>query len=208
MFFLQTHYRSKIDFTWKGLEEATKLVGRFGFLRLKLNDAVERERIGCADRDVPLAEAAKKLRLDFAVAMDDDFHTPSALAALFEFQRRINPILEEETETSPVGAGAANDALEALQGCGEVLTLFEAAIKRPATSAGSAPESLLEAARGCGIALDDSASEASLMAKLLDARSAARARKDWKGSDAIRAAAKEAGYLIEDTPGGQRWRRA
>jgi cysteinyl-tRNA synthetase len=43
---------------------------------------------------------------------------------------------------------------------------------------------------------------------LLDGRAAARAARDWAGSDRLRAELAERGVLVEDTRDGQRWRRA
>jgi cysteinyl-tRNA synthetase len=43
---------------------------------------------------------------------------------------------------------------------------------------------------------------------LLDERVAARAGKDWAGSDRLRTVLAEKGILVEDTRDGQRWRRA
>jgi cysteinyl-tRNA synthetase len=43
---------------------------------------------------------------------------------------------------------------------------------------------------------------------LLQARAAARASRDWGRSDALRAELAAAGIHVEDTPDGQRWRRA
>jgi cysteinyl-tRNA synthetase len=44
-------------------------------------------------------------------------------------------------------------------------------------------------------------------AALLDARAAARAARDWAGSDRLRDALAERGIAVEDTRDGQRWRR-
>ena len=43
---------------------------------------------------------------------------------------------------------------------------------------------------------------------LLDQRAAARAARDWAGSDRLRMELAERGVLVEDTRDGQRWRRA
>jgi cysteinyl-tRNA synthetase len=44
--------------------------------------------------------------------------------------------------------------------------------------------------------------------RLLEARAAARSARDWGRSDALRAELAAAGVIVEDTPDGQRWRRA
>lgn len=46
------------------------------------------------------------------------------------------------------------------------------------------------------------------LAALLDARAAARARRDWTASDRLRDELAEAGIIVEDARDGQRWRRA
>jgi cysteinyl-tRNA synthetase len=58
--------------------------------------------------------------------------------------------------------------------------------------------------------IDDTAGvelEAELSA-LLEARAEARAARDWARSDELRDALAAAGVVVEDTPDGQRWRRA
>jgi cysteinyl-tRNA synthetase len=44
--------------------------------------------------------------------------------------------------------------------------------------------------------------------QMLDERAAARAGKDWAGSDRLRTALADRGIQVEDTRDGQRWRRA
>jgi cysteinyl-tRNA synthetase len=44
--------------------------------------------------------------------------------------------------------------------------------------------------------------------RLIDERAAARAARDWGRSDALRSKLAAAGIVVEDTPDGQRWRRA
>ena len=62
--------------------------------------------------------------------------------------------------------------------------------------------------RVLGIApVADTALEPELQ-ELLDERAAARAARDWAGSDRLRVALAGRGVLVEDTRDGQRWRRA
>ena len=46
------------------------------------------------------------------------------------------------------------------------------------------------------------------LAAMLEARVQARADRDWGRSDALRGALADAGIVVEDTPDGQRWRKA
>ncbi len=119
-YFVQTHYRSKIDFSRKGLEEAAKAVERLNRTRRLLHETVATGRIGCADVDPDLQAAVETLHHDFEEAMDDDFHTPGAVAALFELQRAANKALD----TGLLGAEAARNALAAFEEHARVLCLF------------------------------------------------------------------------------------
>jgi cysteinyl-tRNA synthetase len=58
--------------------------------------------------------------------------------------------------------------------------------------------------------LDDEAGEdlAPELVTMLEERVAARAARDWARSDALRDELAAAGIVVEDTPDGQRWRRA
>ena len=46
------------------------------------------------------------------------------------------------------------------------------------------------------------------LAAMLEARAAARTARDWQRSDELRDALAAAGIVVEDTPDGQRWRKA
>ncbi|MFA5943671.1 MAG: cysteine--tRNA ligase [Candidatus Thermoplasmatota archaeon] len=203
-YYVQTHYRSKIDFSRAGLMDAAKSVEKLGRLRATLHGRAAASGLGCADLDVPLQAAADRLRTNVAASMDDDLHSPGALAALFDFQREANRLLDSQTPAMMVGPGVARQALAALEEAGQALTLFDQPV---AGASAGVPEAVRKAASALSIPLDGADTDADALAKFVEARAAARAAKDWKRSDAIRDAAKAAGYLIEDTPAGQRWRR-
>jgi cysteinyl-tRNA synthetase len=204
LYYVQTHYRSKIDFSRKGLAEAATALRRLEQTRSLLAMVAATGGMGCADLDLPLQSACDRLGTALETAMDDDLHTPSALAGLFEFQREANRLLDAQTTQAKVGKEAARLALAAYEAAGQALTLFDG----PATRASAGvPDGLRDAAATVGVDLREAHSDAHALVRLIDAREQARAAKDWKRSDAIRDAAKAAGYLIEDTPAGARWRR-
>src|ERR1044072_1952700 len=78
LYYVQTHYRSKIDYSRRGLQEAAASLRPLEQTRSLLAMASHTGGIGCADLDVPLAEAASRLSAAVEGAMDDDPHTPSA----------------------------------------------------------------------------------------------------------------------------------
>ena len=80
-YFLASHYRSPMDFSKEGLEEASKAVDRI---------------FETAERAAQLLKAAAQVAADddlmnsFRREMDDDFNTPRALALIFDEARALN----------------------------------------------------------------------------------------------------------------------
>ncbi|MGB0652504.1 MAG: cysteine--tRNA ligase [Thermoplasmatota archaeon] len=201
-YFVQTHYRSKIDFSRKGLDEAAKAVGRLNRTRRRLAEAAASGRMGCADVDPALQTAASDLRASFEAAMDDDIATPTAIAALFTFQKAANQALE----TDLLGASAAAEALATFEDVGEVLTLFKGpAIAEAEHTEAGAPEALVSLAGDLGVAGE---AEGELVEAILGLRQEARAAKDWGRADELRDALTGAGYVLEDKGGATSWMRA
>ena len=107
------------------LKEAAIALKRLESTRTELARQAAGTHMGCADQDVLLRVASERLTSSAHAAFDDDVHTPSALAALFEFQRTANTILDRITPSTPVGSHAARDALAAMEGIARILTLFD-----------------------------------------------------------------------------------
>ena len=75
--------------------------------------------------------------------------------------------------------------------------------------AGRGLEALHDLDRVLGLLEDETEDELEAgLAEMLEARAEARAARDWARSDELRDALAAAGVAIEDTPDGQRWRRA
>jgi cysteinyl-tRNA synthetase len=86
-YFLSSHYRSPMDFSMEGLEEASKAVDR-------IYDTIDR-----LTRVLPgLAQVTADAALveSFQHEMDDDFNTPRALALIFDEVRSLNRLLDEK----------------------------------------------------------------------------------------------------------------
>ena len=130
----------------------------------------------------------------FRAAMDDDFTTPKAVAAVFEAVRRGNTALNEGD--MPTTAAALKAVREL---CG-ALGLFGG---RTGTQDSSA--SKLAGEKLAGTAED---SEAEEIQKLVDLRQAAREAKDFAAADELRdRLSREFQVDVEDTPHGPVWRR-
>jgi len=106
-YFLSSHYRSPLDFSYEGLEEAGKALER-------IYETLERlEPFSAAQQ--PDAAALESFREE----MNDDFNTPRAMALMFEEVRALNRMADEgKTE-------ALGPRLAALKTMGEVLGLLQ-----------------------------------------------------------------------------------
>jgi cysteinyl-tRNA synthetase len=133
---------------------------------------------GSTGGDAALAEATAALSTRFTEGMDDDFNTRAAVAALFDFVTAANKAL-----TDGVGAASARSALETFASLARVLTIFP-------------EERTLEP------------EFVERVQALVRERDAARARKDYAASDALRAQLVEMGVEISDSKDGTKWRLA
>ena len=125
-------------------------------------------------------DAAEIICADFAAAMDDDLGVPQALAA-------VHSVVRDGNSALALGrVDAVRGALSSVLAMTEVL--------------GINPLSW-----GVGSASDLGKTVGALVQVALEQRAAARSRKDYPASDAIRDQLAEAGVLVEDTPDGTRW---
>ena len=121
------------------------------------------------------------LHPDFVNAMNDDLAVPAALAVVAELVRSGNTALtEKNVKAVKETASHVRGALEVL-GCDPFDPAFAAG--------GSADEKALDG----------------VIKLALEQRDAARARKDFATSDAIRDGLIALGIVLEDTPDGTRW---
>ncbi len=182
LFVLSSHYRSPLTYTEEGLEAAER-----GVERLRL--AAHRQG---GNRPPALETAIYRQR--FTEAMDDDFNSAQALAALFDLAREINRAGEEGS-----AIGEAQGILFELAGV-LGLTLEEAEVHLDA-----AP--FIELAGVYGISLVGEAQQAPhYIGLLIEKRAELRRAKKWALADKVRASLAELGIVLEDTPQGTVWR--
>jgi len=108
-YFLSSHYRSPMDFSLEGLEEAGKATDR---IYETLERVTSRQRQEIVAPEPGLMNA-------FRQEMDDDFNTPRALALIFEEVRGLNRLLDQKKAQDLEGRATALrsmcDALGLLQ---------------------------------------------------------------------------------------------
>lgn len=177
-FLVYTHYRSPIDFSDTALLEASKSFGRLRNLNKTLSGLVGPVEEGVIpDFGSPredILNLAFSVKKEFMDAMDDDFNTRIAVATLFRLDTDVKA-LQKAGEIEKADAYVLLSMMEELS---SILGLDYS-------------EPQIEEIAG-GEVIGD------LMKLLIDIRSEARARKDWKTADSIRNRLKELGIVLED----------
>ena len=179
-YLLSVQYRSPLDFD----DEKIEVAGR-GLERLKnASEAVAKAmKLAGAHEDDDAAELrakAEKVEADFRAAMNDDFNTALAIAALFELAKDINIYLKKDQ----FDAKTLEMAQKVLTDLANVLGIE------------------LEASTGAD---DDLADK--LMDLIIAIRKDARANKDFQTADRIRDGLAEIGVILEDSKAGTTWKR-
>ena len=111
---LSTHYRQQLNFTFEGLTAAKNSVERLQELIRKLKNSKE------AETDEAITDLALKTREKFNQAMDDDLNVSEALAAIFDFVRDANKLIE-----NGVSESNSEEILEMLRDVDEVLGIMD-----------------------------------------------------------------------------------
>jgi cysteinyl-tRNA synthetase len=177
-YFLASHYRSPMDFSFQGLEEAARATDR-------IYETLERvERVGRAPQNV---EPDRRSLDAFRQEMDDDFNTPKALALIFDEVRTINRLLDDK-RTDEIHARSS-----ALRVMGEVLGLLQ-----------DTPEFFFKRKKDRWLQQQKLTREQ--VEAWIAQRNQARKEKRWQEADRIRQDLQDRGIMIEDTPGGTLWK--
>jgi cysteinyl-tRNA synthetase len=174
-FILVSHYRSPLNYSQENLDNARAGLTRLYMALRGLSSGGETApRQACSD--------------DFYRAMDDDFNTPEAIAALFEIAKEINRNRENDPRRAAALAGCLRDL-------GGILGLLQ-----------HEPETFLRAATGAGPDDSTALSEDEIEA-LISARIHAREDRNWAEADRIRKDLDAHDIVLEDGASGTRWRR-
>ena len=195
LWMLGTHYRSPVEYAEDRVREAARGLARFRALideaeRLAPRSAGSRYgvSIGPGDVEAIVAEitdpelsrtVATRARA-FSAAMDDDCNTPAALAALFDLSRDLHRYRDAMSRGAQ-SADAFVLGVDVLLRLGQRgLGLFEraATVKGPSEEARSAAE------------------------RLVAEREDARARREYRRADELRARVQALGATIIDTASG------
>ncbi|WP_048307033.1 cysteine--tRNA ligase [Halomonas sp. PR-M31] len=164
---LASHYRSPINYAPDALVEARKSLERFYNALEGINPA--------------RGEVVPRFAERFTAAMDDDFNTPEALAALFDLARELNRAKKEVPDQAPALAFE-------LKRLGEILGLFA---HDPATFLKTGAQAL-------------SISNEEIEARI-QARADAKKARDFGEADRIRDELAALGVVLKDSREGTTW---
>ena len=194
-------YRNQLNFTFDGLRQAEVSVERLRNFRLRLAGGNFPE--GSNPEIQKLAnETVDRLR----TALEDDLNTAQAQGAIFEMVRQANAAFDNGAITK----GDVAPLLMALTKFDEIFAVLDdddaPKMKRVLEWAQAIgrekdiSQELRESVRSGQVSDED-------IEKKIEQMKAARASRDFKTSDRLRAELTEAGVVVEITKDGIRWRR-
>lgn len=181
--FLTTHYRQPLEYSEDKLKESGAALNRI----YTFYDELDRTPGSKSGKDIRSAvkELLENFVREFDSAMNDDFNTPKAVAALFEAVRLANTVIASKpsVETVTELKEAAGSIKTAVNGVLGILNYTPSEWFRMHLSIPE--EKVIE---------------------LIQKRSKARAAKDFAAADAVRNELADHGVELLDTPAGTRYR--
>lgn len=206
LFFLQTHYRSPVDYNEEQIKAAGEaveyLLNSSGLIKEKLEE-------GNFGKDSETLGKIKKEMSNFYVSMENDFDTPNALAALFNLLRLVNAHINGLTKKDLI---LIKDELEKI-----FLILGIQEEKTDITKKTKAIEDLRNGLSKESVKMGvdcwkeypkDEKYPERLLNQIIEYREWLRSQKKYKESDGVRNKLKDIGILLEDKEGKVRWKLA
>ncbi len=163
---LQTHYQHQLNFTFTELQAVRTALQRLDDFIFRLHGVSEE---GGENDSLP---AIQKALTSFKEALGDNLNISLALAALFDFVREVNTLIDQKA----LRKEGAKAVLQTLEKMNEVLGVLEI------------EKSVLEIPPA--------------IQEIFDRRQLARKNKDFQAADHYRQEIAALGYSIEDSPKG------
>ena len=192
-FLLSSQYRSPLDYSDQGLDEAEKGIKRIYAAKVQMEQALGRAKWSETKLPADVAEELSRHEEGFTAAMDDDLNTAQAMGHVFGLTRLAGRLMEDKTlAKSRETAEVLRRILADFGVWAEVLGVFgtDAAVFLAD----------LKACRLTRLGIDAARVDA-----LVAERQDARKNKDFARSDAIRDELAGLGVTVMDTPAGPRW---
>lgn len=166
-FVLKNLWRSPIDYSESAMIEVRAAVEKIEEFLRKLKN--QNAKLKTTTQN---AKLIKKIKTDFYRELDDDFNTPKAFAALFDFIKKMNELLDKNS----ISKKQANEIYKFFE---EINNIF--GIINFKKTKQTIPEEIK---------------------KLAQAREKFRKNQDWQKADKVRQEIEKQGFTIEDTKDG------
>ena len=201
LFFLSSHYRSPLSFSERGLEAMERGAAR-------LRNAAQQD--GNAGGSGPVV-STEGYRERFIEAMDDDFGTAQAVAALYDLAREINR--GTDSGANVVEAVALLRELSVVLGLtlqgqdgesGVDIGGLAELVKSMAVQLEAAGQAEIAAAFTMFASVEGSSTD-DYIGALIEARQKLRKSREFALADGIRDSLSEQGVTLKDSPTGTTW---
>jgi len=182
IFMLMSHYRSPLNYSGEILMQAKAGLERLYNAVDNLEFLIKNtETTDLTPEEMSFLETLPSYKARFIEALDDDFNTADGIAIIFELVREVNSATAADKSPSKPFAEACLNAIRELA---DILGLLYARETSGTDDLDAQVETLIEA------------------------RTQARADKNWAEADRIRDELKDMGIVLEDTPQGIKWKKA
>lgn len=186
MFMVSSHYRKPVDYNENSMLAAQQKID-------KLYETITLTKQVKGGSKTNLIKETKRFREEFENAMNDDFNTPKALAALLKFSKKINSNLDNTEE-------AINQAVKTLKELAYILGLELNRDIRVGTVKITGREKITTDWRKLIGNAEKNIEE------IIRIRQAYRAKKNYEEADKIREELNKKGVMIEDFEKEVKWK--
>jgi len=177
LLFVQSHYRSPLNFSKELIESAQKGTEKLNNLGRVLNDGIK--KVG----GIPIEFDFNKFKSLFSATMDDDFNTSQAAAVIFDFVREVNKTIAENENLNSEFYRKAKDFMR------------------------STAETVLGIIHFNDLEEKDTSKDDGWIIEQIELRSKAKEEKNWQLADEIRNGLAEKGIILEDSKSGTTYKK-
>jgi cysteinyl-tRNA synthetase len=170
------HYRSQLSFNEADIEQAEEVLDKLRSVYNQFRMKVESNDADGRDAAEQIERLSSKAILEFNEAMDDDFNTPRALAAMIIYAKDV-----EAYAVRKISRTSVERVTKTFDYFGNVFGILISNQARQTNVIGE------------------------LLNIILRLREDARKRDDWSTADRLREEIMNTGIGLEDTPAGTRW---
>lgn len=177
LYYGMRHYRTPLNFDEENIAQAEEVLDKLRSIYNQFSALLDSKNFHTkGPESEEIEKLTRKAIMDFDDAMDDDFNTPRALAALISYSKAVEPYAARALNRASV-----ERVLHTFNYFGSVFGILNPSMPQRTDVI------------------------ANLLRIILGMRDDARKRGDWGTADRLRQEIIAAGVGLEDTPSGSRW---